>query len=525
VCPLCAPTRAEFLTGRYYPRTGVQGVSSGWERMDLDERTVADAFRAAGYATGAFGKWHNGTQWPYHPLARGFDAYLGHTAGHWGEYFNAPLDDQGRMTRSTGYIVDVCTDRALEFIDQHRARPFFCYIPFTTPHTPWAAPAANWERFRQRPIPQRATRPDQERLEETRCALAMLENQDENVGRVLHKLEQLGLAERTIVVYFSDNGPNSWRWNGGLKGRKASLDEGGVRSVCFLRWPRQFAAGRRVPQLCGAIDLLPTLTSLAGIARTGEAPLDGVDLSPLLRGAAAEWPDRMLFSTLGGRTSVRTQQYRLDADGELFDLEVDPGQETPLAQRLPEVAARLSQAVADWNAALLPAPSGSRDGVDPRPIPVGYPEFPLTMLPARDGTPHGGVRRSSSAPNCSYFVHWQSLDDRLSWRVDVQTAGLYEVTIDYTCPPADAGALVELQCGTSRLEGVVTPGWDPPLYDDQDTLPRPPAESPMKEFRPLALGQVRLHAGLAELSLQARRIPGGTVMDVRRVNLTLLAPQ
>jgi arylsulfatase A-like enzyme len=525
VCPLCAPTRAEFLTGRYYPRTGVQGVSSGWERMDLDERTVADAFHAAGYATGAFGKWHNGTQWPYHPLARGFDAYLGHTAGHWGEYFNAPLDDQGQMVRTQGYIVDVCTDRALEFIDEHRAHPFFCFIPFTTPHTPWAAPAGNWERFRGRPISQRATRPDQERLEETRCALAMLENQDENVGRVLTKLEQLDLAERTIVVYFSDNGPNSWRWNGGLKGRKASLDEGGVRSVCFLRWPNQFAAGRRVPQLCGAIDLLPTLTSLAGIARAGELPLDGVDLSPLLKGFAQDWPDRMLFTTLGGRTSVRTQQYRLDADGELFDLEADPGQQTPLAQRLPDVTARLSQAVADWNAAILPGPSGPRGEVDPRPIPVGYPEFPLTMLPARDGTPHGGVRRSSSAPNCSYFVNWRSPDDRLSWRVDVQTAGLYAVTIDYTCPLADAGALVELQCGTRRLQGVVAPGWDPPMYDDQDTLPRPPAESSMKEFRPLTLGQLRLDAGLAELSLQARRIPGETVMDVRRVNLTLLAPQ
>ncbi len=120
VCPVCAPTRAEFLTGRYHPRGGVHGVSTGQERLDLDERTIADAFQAAGYATGAFGKWHNGSQWPYHPMARGFDEYFGHTSGHWGEYFDAPLEDNGRMIRTQGYIVDVCTDRALDFIDRNK---------------------------------------------------------------------------------------------------------------------------------------------------------------------------------------------------------------------------------------------------------------------------------------------------------------------------------------------------------------------------------------------------------------------
>ena len=107
VQPVCAPTRAEFLTGRYHPRTGVRGVSTGLERLDLDEKTLADAFKAAGYATGAFGKWHNGSQWPYHPKARGFDEYFGHSSGHWGEYFDAPLEENGRMVRTSGYIVDV----------------------------------------------------------------------------------------------------------------------------------------------------------------------------------------------------------------------------------------------------------------------------------------------------------------------------------------------------------------------------------------------------------------------------------
>src|SRR6187549_1016213 len=119
VCPVCAPTRAEFLTGRYHPRGGVRGVSTGQERLDLDEKTIADAFKSAGYATGAFGKWHNGSQWPYHPMARGFDEYFRHSSGHWGEYFDAPLEENGRMIRTKGYIVDVCTDRALRFIDKY----------------------------------------------------------------------------------------------------------------------------------------------------------------------------------------------------------------------------------------------------------------------------------------------------------------------------------------------------------------------------------------------------------------------
>jgi arylsulfatase A-like enzyme len=263
VQPVCAPTRAEFLTGRYHPRGGVRGVSTGLERLDLGEKTLADAFRAAGHVTGAFGKWHNGSQWPYHPMGRGFDTYFGHTSGHWGEYMDAPLEEDGRMIRTRGYIVDVCTDRALEFIGRNRERPFLCYIPFTTPHSPWRAPESDWERFRDKVITATATDPRQEDLDQTRCALAMMENQDRNVGRVLARLKELGIDGDTLVAYFSDNGPNSMRWNGGMKGRKGSVDEGGVRSVCHLRWPGRLPAGHVVPEITGAIDLLPTLTALA----------------------------------------------------------------------------------------------------------------------------------------------------------------------------------------------------------------------------------------------------------------------
>jgi hypothetical protein len=491
--------------------------------MDLGEKTLADAFKAAGYATGAFGKWHNGSQWPYHPNARGFDEFYGYTSGHWGEYVDPPLERNGRMERARGYIVDVTTDAALDFIDRHKERPFFCYLPFTTPHSPWSVPEKYWTRFRDKPITRLGTEPHLDVADHTRVVLAMMENLDDNVGRVLQRLDALGLARNTIVVFLSDNGPNSSRWNGGMKGRKASTDEGGVRSPLFIRWPDGLPSGRVVPQISGAIDLLPTLTSLASVRRVGDRPLDGRDLSPLLRGAPAHWPERMLWAHWDGRTSVRTPRYRLDHLGQLHDMVADPGQTRRADDHSPEVARQLREAVEAWRADVFGGRPATAAGsvVDPRPIPVGYREFPVTMLPARDGDPRGGVRRSASAPNSSYFVDWRTLDGRMVWEVDVQTAGDYEVVIDYTCPAEDAGATIELALGSSRLTGKVAPAWDPPLYTNQDTVARPVGESRMKEFRPLRLGVLRLPAGRGPLVLRALEIPGRTVMDVRRVTLTL----
>lgn len=226
-----------------------------------------------------------------------------------------------------------------------------------------------------------------------------------------------------------------------------------------------------------------------------------------------------------GNTSVRTRTHRLDQAGRLFDMIADPGQTKPANDAQPELAARLAAAAQSWRGEMFGATAPAKGGgnaVDPRPIPAGYREFPITRLPARDGEPRGGVQRSSAAPNGSYFVNWTSTDDSMVWRLDVHTAGRYEVTMDYTCPLPDAGSTVELSFQDARLAGKVTPGWDPPLSTNQDTLPRPPGESQMKEFRTLRLGDMRLPAGQAPLTLRALDIPGKSVMDVRRVTLTLL---
>ena len=533
VQPVCSPTRSEFLTGRYHRRLGVYGVSTGQERMNLDEKTFADSFKAAGYVTGIFGKWHNGSQWPYHPLARGFDTFWGYTSGHWGEYFDAPLEHNGVMKPSKGYIVDVLTEKALQFIDRNKSKPFLCYVPFTTPHSPWSVPPEDWNRFKDKPITQTATNAQAEKLDETRCAQAMLENQDRNVGRILAKLKELNLENDTIVVYFSDNGPNGHRWTGGMKGTKATTDEGGVRSPLFIRWPGKIAAGSQVKPIAGAIDLSPTLHALAGVKRVSDKPLDGRDLAPLLRtGLDADWAPRYLFNSWANNVSVRTQTHRLDNAGNLFDMIADPGQTTPIQAKQPELAKELTAAVADWRKELgISTPVGGKgkgkggngpgSGVDPRPLAIGYREFPITMLPARDGEPRGEMRRSSKAPNSSYFVNWTKPTDSAVWNIEVVTAGTYIVTLDYACAAADVGSTLEFSFEGTLLKGKVTETFDSPLKPEQDTITRPDGESVMRDFRTMTLGEVRLEPGKGELRLRATDIPGKSVMDLRRVTITL----
>lgn len=516
VQPVCSPTRAEFLTGRYHPRGGVRDVTRGGERLNLDEYTIAQAFQKAGYATGAFGKWHNGSQYPYHPLARGFGEFYGFTSGHWGIYFDPPLEHNGQWVRGQGYITDDLTDRAMHFIEGHRNRPWFCYLAFNTPHSPFQVPDRFYDRLRRTEISLRYEGPQREDLAVTRAALAMCENIDWNVGRVLTALDRLGLRDNTVVVYFSDNGPNSWRWNGGMRGRKGSTDEGGVRSPCFVRWPGHIRPGTRIDRIAGSIDLLPTLAELAGIELAAAKPLDGKSLAPLLLGQRVPWPDRMLFAHWAGRVSVRTQRFRLDERGRLYDITRDPGQREDVSAREPQIAEKLRDAVQQFRTSVLPK------GPDTRPFPVGYRQFPVAWLPARDGQPQGGVRRSASAPNCSYFTNWTRPEDAMTWDIEVHTAGRYEATLYYTCPARDTGATVQLAFGDRRVQSKLTEPFDPPLRGSEyDRVPRQ-GESYVKDFKPWVLGTLELPAGRGTLELRATKVPGRQVADVRMVVLRLL---
>jgi hypothetical protein len=437
------------------------------------------------------------------------------------------------MVKSEGYIVDALTDKALQFIESNQRRPFLCFVPFTTPHSPFSVPPQDWERFKAKTLTQTAGAKD-ENLDATRCVYAMLENQDRNVGRILAKLKALNLENDTIVIYFSDNGPNTARWNGNMKGKKGSTDEGGVRSPLFIRWPAKIARGAKVNVIAGAIDLSPTLHALAQVSRQGDQPLDGRSLSPLLLNDAREdWPARTLFQTWGNQVSARTATHRLDHAGNLFDMVNDPNQTTPIQERQPELTRQLRQATQTWRSEMglasgvnskgqAKAPRAPTNAVDPRPIAIGYREFPITILPARDGEPIGELRRSAKAPNSSYFTNWTKTTDAAVWNVEVMNAGTYVVTLDYTCPLDDVGATLELKVGATKITGKVTEAWDPPLFTEQDIVPRTThGESLLKPFKTLTLGEIKLEPGLNQLNLRATMIPGKSVMDLRRITLTL----
>ena len=524
VCQVCAPTRAEFLTGRYYPRTGVSGVSRGEGRLNYDETTLADYLKLAGYATGCFGKWHNGTQPPYHPNNRGFDEFYGFTSGHWGHYFSPPLDHNGRRVRGDGFVVDDFTDHALKFIAENQERPFFCYLPYNTPHSPMMVPDRFYEKFADWEPGLRHRDAAKEDLMMTRAALGLCENIDWNVGRVLKLLDDLGLAQDTIVIYFSDNGPNSWRWNGGMKGRKGSLDEGGLRSPCFIRWPDRVRAGVTSEQIAGAIDLLPTVLQLTGADRhplvaarmdqtRATHPVDGRSLQPLLTTGDVEWPPRVLFSIKGKQVSVRSQRFRLDAAGGLFDVAADRGQQHNVVSDYSEVADRLSRLAESHEVQMRTHFQRNSD----RPFTVGF--GPSTTLTARDGVPHGSIQRSSKAPNNSFFKEWTSEDDSITWNVDVGAAGAYEAILHYTCAEGDEGVSIRLGIDDGdSVEAVVNEVFDPPLYDKSKERVQK-SHYFVKDFRPLSLGRIQLQKGRGTLRLSASGIRGRGAVDVHSIDL------
>ena len=292
--PVCAPARAGLLTGRYPLRTGAIDTleGRGLDRLALHEVTLADHFRAAGYATGLVGKWHLGALDPrYHPNARGFAEFVGFRGG-WQDYYDWRLDYNGSTRRADGrYLTDVLTEEAAQFIRRHRCEPFFLHVAYNAPHFPFQAPVEDVRPFVETGRFNRGVS----------TLYGMLRRMDRGLERLLAELDRLGLAEDTIVLFTSDNGPQfggqgdmeTTRFNCGFNGAKGSVYEGGIRVPAVLRWPAGLPGVRQCDELIHFTDWLPTLLAAAGLEPLPGPALDGHNVLPILRGeAGAQEPRR-----------------------------------------------------------------------------------------------------------------------------------------------------------------------------------------------------------------------------------------
>lgn len=284
---VCAPARAALLTGRYPHRTGAIDTleGRGLDRLALREVTLADHFRAAGYATGLVGKWHLGALDPrYHPTARGFQEFVGFRGG-WSDYYQWRLDYNGSFRKADGrYLTDVFSDEALQFVRRHRQQPFFLHLAYNAPHVPLQAPEEAVQPFR-----------DAGFGEPLATLYGMIARMDQGIGRLLGELDRLGLAENTIVLFASDNGPQFGspagprsleRFNAHFNGHKTLVYEGGIRVPAIVRWPASLAAGERSDAMLHFSDWLPTLLAAAGLTPAAGLPLDGRNVLPVLLGRA-----------------------------------------------------------------------------------------------------------------------------------------------------------------------------------------------------------------------------------------------
>jgi arylsulfatase A-like enzyme len=504
VSPICSPTRSSLLTGRHHARLNVINTSDGLEVMHGGEITLAEALKSAGYATGCFGKWHNGSNHPSAARGQGFDEFFGFSGGFFPNYFDPQLEHNGVSTPTKGFITDVLADAAMSFIEQNKARTFFCYVPFNACHSPMQAPQDLFEKYRTLGFEPKDA-----------AVYAMIENLDRNVGRLLKKLDQLSLAANTIVLFTTDNGPNTARYNGGMRGGKGSVFEGGLRVPCFIRWPDKLRAGSRVTEITQHVDVLPTLLELAAVPLPKRQPLDGVSLVPLLQGKASAWLQRTLFDITGrgGKDgeaireypgTARTPTHRWVHDGKqamLFDLRNDPGEKTNLAAQQLELAAAFQKDYLAWFHEVTAATGGK------------VARFPITLTEGTDllipnAARIGGARLFGKGWDYDWAT-FPTPTAAMLWHLTVPVAGRYEVSALHTTKTI--GGEIRVSIGDTQARSTVTTVYDPPEIPHRDLIPR--WEVPDKVFKPLSIGTITIPAGSHDLQVTAA--PGIEIQAVR----------
>ena len=509
VSPLCAPTRASLLTGRYHLRTGTVSVSKGLEIMREKEVTLAEIFKANGYQTGIFGKWHNGSHYPNHPNGQGFDEFFGFCGGHLSNYFDTKLENNGREVSTKGYITDVLAEKSLDFIDKNKNQPFFCYVPFNAPHSPHQVPDQYFNKYKAKGLDN-----------ELASIYAMCENMDDNIGKLLKKLEQLGLSENTIVIFMTDNGPNGIRFNGNMKGIKGSVDEGGVRVPCFIQWKGKIPAST-IKALSSSIDILPTLQELCSIKSVKTLPLDGISLTKNLFGVGQE-SDRILFTHVAQPektlksypAAVRTNQYRLiikERSTELFDMLKDPQQKNDISKTELKVTEKLKAEFVNWFADV------SKDVKPELCIPISKKRN-FIELPTYEAGFSGNIKyKEGHGWVHDWLVNWTSPKDSIWWDLESDEKQIFNLKMAYSCQSGEQGSEINITIGNQHIIYKIKEAFDSKVIQSPDRVPR--KEVFEKEWKSIVVGKITIPKGKSKLILTAKNIPKNEVGELKSITL------
>ncbi|MCF7848653.1 MAG: arylsulfatase [Kiritimatiellales bacterium] len=472
---VCAPTRASLMTGRHFWRTGVSGVHGGTDFMNLNETTIAQVLRNAGYRTGMWGKWHSGKTDGYFPWERGFDEAYMASLYHYED--NLGLLN-GVETQSKGWTPAVLTDYAIDFMRRHKDGPFFAYVPYLSPHGLWAAPEEYSAPYRKAGY-----------TKDTATLFGMITHLDHHIGRLLKAVDDLGLRESTLVLFTSDNGPirsaqkqnmTDEEWTKRiepmkLRGNKGTLYENGVRSPFFVRWGTRLKPVDNDSLLC-VMDIFPTLAEVGGATIPANIALDGKSFRPLLQNPQADWPDRQLFFTKPSPNSLQdknkyrapadksgmtaaiqqiamtTDRYKLLQNGEkseLFEIRKDPREEKNLIEKFPEQGAIMQADIKTWFNEVLAEP-----GSFTRPLLlVGQTGKTQTEFPAycASGT-KGGLKNDAHS-----LDNWKKPGDAVQFDLDVLTAGSYWVEAVFKSAFKEP-AEFEVRLNGKETKGTVSSG-------------------------------------------------------------------
>jgi arylsulfatase len=377
VSPVCAPTRSSLMTGRYSLRTGIRDTYNGGSIMASNEVTIAEMLQSANYKTGIFGKWHLGDNYPCRPSDQGFDESLIHLSGGIGQvgdvtnyfkgntsYFDPVLWHNNQQEAFQGYCSDIFTREAMRFIEQNKEGPFFCYLSYNAPHTPLQVPDEYYHKYKDvdpssglendgRPFPD-MTEKDKEAA---RKVYAMVDNIDDNLGKLFDKLDDLKIADNTLIIFMTDNGPQQYRYIAGMRGKKSKVYQGGVRVPFYLKYPSMDRKGKDIDAMAAHIDILPTLAEVCNVELPKNKTIDGVNLMSVINNEKQVEKERSMFFYWSRRypelyhnMALLRGDYKLVGhaaynasinDFELFDLANDPYEQNNIVLKKKDLAQQM----------------------------------------------------------------------------------------------------------------------------------------------------------------------------------------